>query len=471
MDAKNGDPLTNSSPGERRTRSEEKSSRTPKLGQIPRSTRVTKTPPGDDPFDASSSSDHRLLLPDGGGGGGEERRSSWSPGDRSSSPRLPYQKSGSFRRQTTIETQHVMLQENDEGTKLNQYIIRDEIGMGSYGVVCSATDDRDQKYAVKMISKKKLKKATFGQRRPPRGPMKEAPPTAVQLLQREIAILKKIRHPNVVHLIEVLDDETHDYLYLVFELLERGPVMDVPTKETFSEEQARHYVIDILLGIEYLHFHKIIHRDIKPDNLLLTKDDHIKIADFGVSELFDASDANLTKSAGSPSFMAPEALMQTSSRVPFRGKATDVWALGVTLFCFIYGNCPFRSLNVMELYELIKTQPVQFPDDCSISEDLRDLFDRIFDKDPTKRITVPEMKMHPWVTLHGQDTLPSAEENCKLVEVTEEDVANATKDFASFPVLVILKSMARRKSLRHPFLSMSSSTKSKSKSASEAEED
>ena len=112
-----------------------------------------------------------------------------------------------------------------------------------------------------MISKKKLKKATFGQdsvsqhkrndnhvfiyagqRRPPRGPMKEAPPTAVQLLQREIAILKKIRHPNVVHLIEVLDDETHDYLYLgmhilcpipfcahltyavVFELLERGLV-------------------------------------------------------------------------------------------------------------------------------------------------------------------------------------------------------------------------------------------------------
>lgn len=119
-----------------------------------RSTRVTKTPPGDDPFDASSSSDDKLLLPSGGGGGGEERRSSWSPGDRSSSPRLPYQKSDSFRRQTTIETQHVMLQENDvrdefvskkcgiadrflwqEGTKLNQYIIRDEIGMVDTGTI------------------------------------------------------------------------------------------------------------------------------------------------------------------------------------------------------------------------------------------------------------------------------------------------------------------------------------------------
>eukprot|EP00118_Oscarella_pearsei_P004204 m.17543 g.17543 ORF g.17543 m.17543 type:complete len:482 (+) comp27514_c0_seq3:132-1577(+) len=438
--------------------------RTPKLGILPRFNRVVSSPSPETetlPPSIVVAEDHRWAssspeLAERGDGGSNDRRSSWS--SEMDPPRSPYRRPARLlERRPTVETEHVVWEEKEDYTQLNQYQIRQEIGVGSYGVVCSATDERNKKYAVKMISKRKLKKATFG-RRPMRGPAKANHQGPTQMLQREIAILKKLNHPNVVGLVEVLDDETHDELYLVFELVERGPVMEVPTKETFSEERARHYVIDTLLGMEYLHFQKVIHRDIKPDNLLLTNDDHIKIADFGVSELFEASDANLTKTAGSPSFMAPESLLQSGPT--FRGKATDVWAMGVTLYCFIFGNCPFRSFNILELYEMIKSQAVDYPDDTHISLDLRDLFDQIFEKNPSKRITVPAMKMHPWVTLQGQDTLPTTEENCKPVEVTDEEIANATKDFASFPVLVLLKAMARRKSFRNPFLA------SKSKSTS-----
>jgi [calcium/calmodulin-dependent protein kinase] kinase len=155
--------------------------------------------------------------------------------------------------------------------------VREEIGQGAYGVVRIATDKRDStQYAMKMLSKRKMQRASFARRRPPKAG--SAPvSTPLQTLEREIAILKKIDHPNIVKLVEVLDDDTHDELYLVFELVEKGPVMEVGTTETFPEETARHYFIDLVLGIEYLHFQKIIHRDLKPSNLLVTDDGHVKV--------------------------------------------------------------------------------------------------------------------------------------------------------------------------------------------------
>jgi [calcium/calmodulin-dependent protein kinase] kinase len=234
------------------------------------------------------------------------------------------------------------------------------------------------------------------------------------------------------------------------------PVMEVGTTETFPEETARHYFIDLVLGIEYLHFQKIIHRDLKPSNLLVTDDGHVKIADFGVSEFFAASDADLTNTAGSPAFMAPESLLQGDGKTPnsFRGKATDVWAMGMTLYCFVYGKVAYESKNLLELYDMIKNKPVPYPEDREVSQDLRDLFERLLEKDPKKRIKIPELKMHPWLTMNGQDPLPSTEVNCTAVEVTDEDVANATRDFSNFPLLVLIKTMGRRKSLRNPFLTV-----------------
>jgi serine/threonine protein kinase len=92
----------------------------------------------------------------------------------------------------------------------------------------------------------------------------------------------------------------------VFELLERGEVLDVPTTTPIPESKAWSYFRDVVLGLEYLHYQKICHRDLKPSNLLLSDDDHIKIADFGVCNEFNGDDdAILTSTLGTPAFISP----------------------------------------------------------------------------------------------------------------------------------------------------------------------
>ncbi|XP_053328802.1 calcium/calmodulin-dependent protein kinase kinase 2 isoform X2 [Spea bombifrons] len=365
-----------------------------------------------------------------------------------SSPRLP--------RRPTVESHRVSITGFQDCVQLNQYKLKDEIGKGSYGVVKLAyNEDDNMYYAMKVLSKKKLmRQAGFPRRPPPRG-AKAATDGGTQAMgpiervYQEIAILKKLDHPNVVKLIEVLDDPSEDHLYMVFELVKRGPVMDVPTSKPLTEDQGRFYFHDLIKGIEYLHYQKIIHRDIKPSNLLLGEDGHIKIADFGVSNQFEGTDAFLSNTVGTPAFMAPETLSET--RKIFSGKALDVWAMGVTLYCFVFGQCPFMDERILLLHNKIKNQPLEFPDQPEITEDLKDLILRMLDKSPEARISVPEIKLHPWVTKHGSEPLPTEDENCTLVEVTEEEVENSVKHVPSLATVILVKTMLRKRSFGNPF--------------------
>ncbi|XP_038830152.1 calcium/calmodulin-dependent protein kinase kinase 1-like isoform X3 [Salvelinus namaycush] len=308
---------------------------------------------------------------------------------------------------------------------------------------------------MKVFSKKKLMKMCgFPRRPPPRGASTEQglPPKPLGPLERvyqEIAILKKLDHLNIVHLVEVLDDPAEDNLHMAFELMPKGPVMEVPSDTPFTEEQARFYFRDIILGIEYLHYQKIIHRDIKPSNLLLGDNGHVKIADFGVSNQFEGSDALLSSSAGTPAFMAPE--MMTDHEQSFTGKALDVWAMGVTLYCFVYGKCPFIDEYIIGLHNKIRNRPVEFPDTPEVCKELKELIIRMLDKNPDTRITIPEIKEHPWVTEDGTDLLPLEEEHCTVVEVTEEEVQNSIKLIPSLSAVILVKSMLRKRSFSNPF--------------------
>ncbi|XP_029467890.1 calcium/calmodulin-dependent protein kinase kinase 1 isoform X2 [Rhinatrema bivittatum] len=361
-------------------------------------------------------------------------------------------------RRPTIESNRVSISDSEDCVQLNQYKLQSEIGKGSYGVVKLAYNESDDKYyAMKVLSKKKLlKQYGFPRRPPPRGVKaasvsgQQAKPMApLDRVYQEIAILKKLDHINIVRLVEVLDDPAEDNLYMVFDLMRKGPVMEVPSDRPFTEEQARIYLRDIVLGLEYLHYQKIIHRDIKPSNLLLGDDDHIKIADFGVSNQFEGSDALLSSTAGTPAFMAPEALSDTGQR--FSGKAIDVWALGVTLYCFVFGKCPFIDQYILVLHNMIKNKPVEFPEEPKISEELEDLVLRMLDKNPETRITVPEIKLHPWLTRHGEDALPLEEDHCTMVEVTEEEVKNSVKLIPSLTAVILVKAMLRKRSFGNPF--------------------
>lgn len=359
-------------------------------------------------------------------------------------------------RRPTVESKRVSISDAQDCIQLNQYKLKSEIGKGSYGVVKLAyNEDDDKHYAMKVVSKKKLmKQCGFPRRPPPRGPKaaQGEQPKILGPLERvyqEIAILKKLDHVNIVKLVEVLDDPAEDNLHMVFELMCKGPVMEVPSDSPLSEEQARLYFRDIILGIEYLHYQKIVHRDIKPSNLLLGDDGHVKIADFGVSNQFEGNDALLSSTAGTPAFMAPETL--SDARKSFSGKALDVWAMGVTLYCFVFGKCPFIDEYILALHNKIRTKLVDFPEIPKISEELRTLILRMLDKNPDTRITLPEIKMDQWVTQGGTDPLPLEEEHCSVVEVTEEDIQNSVKFVPSLSAVIMVRAMLRKRSFSNPF--------------------
>ena len=243
--------------------------------------------------------------------------------------------------------------------------------------------------------------------------------------------MKKLNHPNLVSLIEVLDDPREDSLYMVLEMCKKGVVMKIGLGETadpYGEEQCRCWFRDLILAIEYLHAQGIVHRDIKPDNCLLTKDDVLKVVDFGVSEMFEKdSEMLVAKSAGSPAFLPPELCVAKHGGIS--GKAADIWSMGATLYCLRYGKIPFERSGILELYEAIRTDDISLP--TSTEDNFRDMMTRILDKNPEKRITMAELRVslfgfhfftilkwvkeHPWVTRNGVDPLLSAEENTSVL--------------------------------------------------------
>ena len=279
--------------------------------------------------------------------------------------------------------------------------------------------------------------------------------------------MKKLNHHNLVSLLEVLDDPTEDSLYMVLEMCKKGVVMKIGIGERadpYDPESCRCWFRDLILGIEYLHAQGIVHRDIKPDNLLLTQDDVLKIVDFGVSEMFEKeSDMTTAKSAGSPAFLPPELCVSKHGKIS--GKAADVWSMGVTLHCLYFGRVPFERTSVLELYDCIKNDPVDLDVDCD--KGFTDLMHRLLEKDPERRIKMSELRVcclssrtvadsltrvlqeHPWVTRQGTDPLLSFEENtANLAEPpTEEEMKHAITGNLSNLIVVVSTSRTARHSI------------------------
>ncbi|CAG0885478.1 unnamed protein product [Cyprideis torosa] len=356
------------------------------------------------------------------------------------------------------------------GERLNQYRLDEDIGQGSFGIVKLAYDEtNDVHYALKIMSKKKLKKKAgiFGRQAPRRqGSVTTMIEDPMQKIQREIAIHKKLDHPNVIKLIEVLDDPDHDDLYMVFELLEKGELLILPAQDPLPESRAWGYFRDVLLGLEYLHYNKIIHRDIKPSNLLLGDDGRVRVSDFGVCNLIapGENDIFLSSTVGTPAFTPPEALSSKKTG-DYSGKAADIYSLGVTLYCLVVGDIPFRDSNIVALYSKIQKQEPCFP--SSLSPDLVDLLQGMITKDPVRRLTLRLIKEHRWVTQHGAYPLPSEEENCRQVTVSEEEVDTSVRIIPKIQTLILVKSMLKKHSFTNPFRGASLKDSGRSNSAPE----
>ncbi|KAG4301236.1 hypothetical protein PCK1_002546 [Pneumocystis canis] len=338
----------------------------------------------------------------------------------------------------------VTIEDNDGCKMLNQYLIKQQIGRGSFGTVNRCIDTLTGKeYAIKNFSKVQLRKSheipRFHQfnllsdsfmsndgpfyRYSNNHTMQSDNP--LSFIRKEITIMKKINHKNIVSMIEVLDDPHEDSLYMVLEMCEKGVVMDMGLNKVvkpYTETECRKWFRDLILGIEYLHAHGICHCDIKPENLLLSKDGLLKIADFGISKIFTKDNDAIYKIKGTPAFMAPELC---SFEHVVSCKAADIWSMGVTLWCLVFGCLPFKESDITKLYNIIKTQKAMVPDYASLQ--LKDLFEKILEKDPEKRIKMHDLRQHDWVTLNGQDPMLSYEENTMGVieEITNNDLDTA----------------------------------------------
>lgn len=122
--------------------------------------------------------------------------------------------------------------------------------------------------------------------------------------------------------------------------------------------------------------------------------------------------------------------------------------MGITLYSFVYGQVPFYDTNIIGLYSKIRHDSVRFPDEPQVPESLKDLIRKMLVKDPNHRITLPEIKDHPWVTKNGQCLLPTEEENCHLVEVTEEEVAKVITSIPKLDTLILIKHMLKKHSFQ-----------------------
>ncbi|KAI9574055.1 other/CAMKK/ELM protein kinase [Boletus coccyginus] len=343
----------------------------------------------------------------------------------------------------------------------------------------------------------------------PHTPLTDKLGSLEQKIRKEIAIMKKCRHGHIVRLLEVIDDKLNDRIYMVMEYLGGGEIRwrDEHHQPILQVDQCRRICRDVILGLEYLHYQGIIHRDIKPANLLWTADRQmVKITDFGVSHFSYAQrlaaagrgqvalddpndpilldDSDLSKRAGTPPFLAPEVIAEYTSTdpspivsasatsttlhsnkstthvnssstikgspiIPHRQpitKAIDVWALGVTLYCLLFGHIPFRAPDSSEyvLYNVICNNDWE-PDEYMGSDReltggrhpnkthpgfiVMNLLDKFLQKDVKKRITLDNAKRYSWFLsdiLNPDEWLSQTSPNKNdMVMVTENDTRTA----------------------------------------------
>lgn len=281
------------------------------------------------------------------------------------------------------ETVKVVRSEDENGNKMvNEYIREYKIGSGSYGKVVLYRNSIDGRhYAIKAFHKSHLMKQRVGPSE-----------TAMTDVLREVMIMKVLKHPNIVNLVEVIDDPNTDQFYMVLEYVESKLVFDdLGSPGGLEENTARKYLRDIVSGLMYLHAHHIVHGDIKPDNLLVTSTGSVKIGDFSVSQVFEDENDELRRSPGTPVFTAPECCLGLT----YHGKSADTWAVGVTFYYMVLGQYPFLGDSLHDTYDKIVNNPISLPD--SLNSNLKYLIEGLLSKDPNQRLTLQAVAEHPWV--------------------------------------------------------------------------
>ncbi|CAH8497932.1 unnamed protein product [Schistosoma rodhaini] len=263
---------------------------------------------------------------------------------------------------------------------VGKYKLIRTLGRGNFAKVKLAQHvSTGREVAVKVIDKTQLNQASL------------------KKLFREVNIMKMLNHPNIVRLYEVIESERH--VYLVMEYAENGEVFDhLVAHGRMKEREARAAFRQIVSAVEYCHQKKIVHRDLKAENLLFDGYYNIKLADFGFSNLFDGS-KKLDTFCGSPPYAAPE-LFQGRK---YDGPEVDVWSLGVILYTLVSGSLPFDAQHLKDLQERVLRGKYRVP--FYMSTDCEALLRKLLVLNPAKRMTLRNVMSDKWLNIGYEDNI------------------------------------------------------------------
>ncbi|CAI2362319.1 unnamed protein product [Moneuplotes crassus] len=282
-------------------------------------------------------------------------------------------------------------------TSLDFYKIVKLIGKGAFGKVTLGIHKLTGKQvAIKTIEKEYMKDE-FSRRK----------------VFQEVYILKKTRHSNVIRLFEVFESTNH--FLIVMEYAGRGDLLQhVKNKGRLREKEARHFFKNILYGLGHCHCRSVLHRDVKLDNILIDEKKGVKICDFGVSKIIKKNQ-KINEQCGTPAYIAPEIIADKG----YYGFYVDIWSLGILLYAMVCGAVPFKAGNMQELYENIINEGFSFP--VCLSKPVKDLIRKMLNKVPEKRILIPDILTHEWVTSSEDFEIDYDEET----ENTESDLESS----------------------------------------------
>ena len=258
---------------------------------------------------------------------------------------------------------------------IKDYVVsRKRIGKGSFSTIYKAFNTNDNKeYAIKevIIDKKSIKSN----------------------VKREFLVLKKLNHPNIVKLHDLIIDTNYNNIYFVFDYFKNGDLAHFLDNKPLKEKFCKKYSKQLADGLKYLIDNNILHRDLKPQNILLTDDYNIKIADFGFARKVDKN-MLLNTLCGSPMYMAPEIINKQDYSIK-----SDLWSVGVIIYQMIYGRVPFEVSNFVQLIKKINNEKISFEDKkIKISSLGLDLIQHLLQVDVEKRISWDAFFYHPWFT-------------------------------------------------------------------------
>lgn len=311
----------------------------------------------------------------------------------------------------TFLTNDNMIYSRDNKTVVNldDFDLLKVVGKGNFAKVLQVRKkDTGKIYAMKILNKVKL-----------------AESDQVEHIKTERAVLQYVEHPFLVKLHFAFQNK--EKLYMVMDFVNGGELFfHLKREKRFSEPRVKLYAAELFLALDHIHKHNVVYRDLKPENVLMDREGHVLLTDFGLAKILSNQDRTHTF-CGTPEYLAPEVLLQQG-----HGKPVDWWSYGTLIYEMLIGIPPFYSENTQEMYDMILHSELLLPDQL-LSKEVQDLLIRLLARDPRKRLGSgergsDEIKFHPWFADINWEDVYNRKVKPQFVPIVKADTDTAYFD-------------------------------------------